>query len=77
VPGALSLEVKRPEREADHPPPSSTEFKNAWSHTATPQYAFMKWLSVNENTAISLYVVHLMTWRKDGSNVDWLRFPSF
>jgi hypothetical protein len=27
VPGALSLEVKRPGREADHLPPSSGEFK--------------------------------------------------
>jgi hypothetical protein len=27
VPGALSLGLKRPEREADHSPPSSTEVK--------------------------------------------------
>jgi hypothetical protein len=27
VPGALSLEVRRPEREADHSPPSSAEVK--------------------------------------------------
>jgi hypothetical protein len=27
VPGALSLGVKRPEREADHSPPSSAEVK--------------------------------------------------
>jgi hypothetical protein len=31
VPGALSLGVKRPEREADHSPPSSAEVKNEWS----------------------------------------------
>jgi hypothetical protein len=36
VPGALSLGVKRPEREADHSPPSSAEVKNAWSYTSTP-----------------------------------------
>jgi hypothetical protein len=35
VPGALSLGVKRPEREADHSPPSSAEVKNAWSYTTT------------------------------------------
>jgi hypothetical protein len=29
VPGALSLVVKRPGREADHSPPSSAEVKNA------------------------------------------------
>jgi hypothetical protein len=37
VPGALSLGVKRPEREADHSPPSSVEAKNAWSYTSIPQ----------------------------------------
>jgi hypothetical protein len=33
---ALSLEVKRPGREADHSLPSSAEVKNAWSYTSTP-----------------------------------------
>jgi hypothetical protein len=28
--------VKRPGREADHPPPSSAEVKNAWSYTSIP-----------------------------------------
>jgi hypothetical protein len=36
VPGALSLEVKLPGREADHSPPSSAEVKNAWSYISTP-----------------------------------------
>jgi hypothetical protein len=36
VPGALSLGVKRPGREADHSPPTSAEDKNAWSYTSTP-----------------------------------------
>jgi hypothetical protein len=36
VPGALSLGVKRPGREADHSPLSSAEVKNAWSYTSTP-----------------------------------------
>jgi hypothetical protein len=38
--------VRQPGRKADHPPPSSAEFKNAWSYTSTPQYAFMAWCSV-------------------------------
>jgi hypothetical protein len=29
IPGALSLEVKRPEREVHHSPPSSANVKNA------------------------------------------------
>jgi hypothetical protein len=32
---ALSLEVKRPRREADDSPPSSAEVSNAWSYTST------------------------------------------
>jgi hypothetical protein len=36
VPGALSLGVKRPGREADHSPPSGAEVKNAWSCISTP-----------------------------------------
>jgi hypothetical protein len=46
VPGALSLGVKRPGREADHSSPSSAEVKNAWSYTSTPQYVFMAWCLV-------------------------------
>jgi hypothetical protein len=46
VPGALSLGVKRPGREADHSPPSIVEVKNAWSYTTTPQYVFMEWCLV-------------------------------
>jgi hypothetical protein len=37
VPGALSLGLKWPGREADHSPPSNAEIKNAWSYTSTPQ----------------------------------------
>jgi hypothetical protein len=29
-------DIKRPEREADHSPPSSAEVKNAWGYTSTP-----------------------------------------
>jgi hypothetical protein len=33
--------VKRPEREADHLPPTSAEVKKAGIYTSTPPYAFM------------------------------------
>jgi hypothetical protein len=36
VPGALSPGVKRLGREADHPPPASTEVKKMWIYTSTP-----------------------------------------
>jgi hypothetical protein len=45
-PGGLFLGVKWPGCEADHSPPSSTDVKNAWIYTYTPQYAFMVWCSV-------------------------------
>jgi len=43
VPGAISQGVKRSEREADHPPPSSAEVKNAWSYTSAVPHVFMLW----------------------------------
>jgi hypothetical protein len=51
---SLSLEVKRPGREADHSPPSSSEIKNAWSYICAPQYAFMAWCSVKQSTETTL-----------------------
>jgi hypothetical protein len=39
----FSLGIKRPGREADHSLPSSSQVKNAWSYTSTPQYVFMAW----------------------------------
>jgi hypothetical protein len=50
IPGALSLGLKRPGREADHSLPSSAEVKNSWSYASTPQYAFMAWCSVKKST---------------------------
>jgi hypothetical protein len=38
---ALYPGVKRPEREADHSPPTSAKFKNTSIYTSTPPYAFM------------------------------------
>jgi hypothetical protein len=41
VPGALSLALKRPGREADHSLPTNAEVKKTWIYTSTPSYAFM------------------------------------
>jgi hypothetical protein len=54
VPGALSLGIKRPGREADHSPPSSVEVKNMWIFTSTPQYASMAWCLVTKSTGTTL-----------------------
>jgi hypothetical protein len=40
-PGALSPDVKRPGREADHSLPTSTEVKKTWIYTSTPPCVFM------------------------------------
>jgi hypothetical protein len=53
--GALSLDLKRPGREADHSPPSSAEFENAWSYTSTPQYVFMAWCLVKHRDNFIFY----------------------
>jgi hypothetical protein len=55
VQGALTPEVKRLGRDADHSPPSTAEVKNMWSYTSTPQYVFMAWWSVkHESTRTAL-----------------------
>jgi hypothetical protein len=61
VPGTLSPSVKRPVREADHLPPSSTEVKNAWRYTSTPSYVFMTWCLVQYR--MRLHIVDNFTLR--------------
>jgi hypothetical protein len=39
--GALSPEVKRQGREADHSPPAKAEAKKMWIYTSTLPYVFM------------------------------------
>jgi hypothetical protein len=46
VPGAISLGVKRPGREADNSPPSSAEVKMRGAIPPLPKYAFMAWCLV-------------------------------
>jgi hypothetical protein len=41
IPGAFSMEIKRPGREADHSPPASAEVKRIWIYTSTPPYGFV------------------------------------
>jgi hypothetical protein len=51
------LGVKRPEREADHPPPSSAQVKNAWRYTSSsPQYVLMAWCLVKAKEQFYLYL---------------------
>jgi hypothetical protein len=56
VPGALSLGVKWPGHEANHSPPSSSEAKNEWRSTSTPQYAVLAWCSAKAQGELYLYL---------------------
>jgi hypothetical protein len=56
VPAALSLGLKRPGREADHSPPSSSEVKNTGSYTPLPQYVFMACCSVKAQGRLYFYL---------------------
>jgi hypothetical protein len=60
---ALSPGIKRPRREADHSPPSSAEFKNAWSYTSTHLYVFMAWylVTVGDNFTVTFISLMLST----------------
>jgi hypothetical protein len=61
VPGALSLGVKRPGREADNSPPSSAEVKNAWSCTSTPPNIFKAWCLVKHRDNFTFTFMHYKT----------------
>jgi len=43
---------KRPEHEADHLPPASTEVKNEWRYTSTHPCVFMAWSLVKHSNNI-------------------------
>jgi len=50
--GALSLVLKWQRRETDVSPLSTAEVKNGWSCASTPQYIFMAWCSVKQQTRL-------------------------
>jgi hypothetical protein len=58
LPGALSLEVKRPGYEADHWPPFSAEV-NLWSYTSTLQDVFMFWCLTEQWIYLHGLVIYL------------------
>jgi hypothetical protein len=46
--------IKRPEREADHSPPSSFKVNNAQNYSSTPTYIFMALCLVKRRDTFSL-----------------------
>jgi hypothetical protein len=73
VPGALSLEVKRPVREADHSPPSSAEVKNAWSYTSTRPIRHHSVVLRKAQGQLCLYLLLLLLFI---SQASYMNFPS-
>jgi len=55
VPGALTLRVKRPGREACHSTPSSGEVNMRGAILPLPQYVFMAWCVVKDRNNITFY----------------------
>jgi hypothetical protein len=56
VPGALTQGIRRPGREADHSPSSSTEVKNAWSYTSTPSVLLHGVVLVKQRDSVAFYL---------------------
>jgi hypothetical protein len=74
VPGALSLGVKWPGREADHSPPSSVGVKNARSYTSISQYAFMAWCLVKHRDNFT-FTFYLYRRGQDSNGYRWTFLP--
>jgi hypothetical protein len=71
VPGALSLGVKRPGREADHSPPCSAEFKNVWSYTSTPPIGLHGVVLPKHGDNFTFYVTYAQIYRTL-INMTWM-----
>jgi hypothetical protein len=54
--GALSPELKRPWREADHSPLTSAKVKKTWVCTSTPPYTFMAYASLVKHRDKYLFI---------------------
>jgi hypothetical protein len=68
TPGVLSPEVKRQGSEADYPPPSTVEFKTAWSYTSTHPHIFTALLSIKLRnnftfmTGLGTHLLRIHSW---------------
>jgi hypothetical protein len=49
----------RPEREANHSPPSSAEVKNAWGSSIHP-YVFMVWCLIKHMSNFTSHTVYII-----------------
>jgi hypothetical protein len=54
--------------ETDRAPPSFSKFKNSWSYTATPPYAYMAWCLTKDVTSLPL-ILPLFVYSKSEEDV--------
>jgi hypothetical protein len=52
--------IKRPKREAEQSPPSSTEIRNAWRYTSTSQRIFTAWCVIRHRGIFAFTVYELV-----------------
>jgi len=69
VPGALSLGIKLPGREANHSPPSSSEVKNAWSLVKYRDNLTFTFLHAGHDCCYEMTCIHIqmtirLTWAR-------------
>jgi hypothetical protein len=53
------MEVKQPERKADHSPSSIAEVKKAWNYSSTTPYTFMVWCLIKYKDIVIILSLHL------------------
>jgi hypothetical protein len=66
--GGFLSGVKRPGRESDHSPPTSTMVKKTWVYISTPPYTFMAKCLVKQRNNFTFYIL-VSNPRYDRSNV--------
>jgi hypothetical protein len=72
VPGALSLRVKRPGREANQSPPYLLLGpRMRWAIPPLPQYAFTVWCSVKAQGQLYLYLLSGFSWLSSVCRGKW------
>jgi hypothetical protein len=68
------LGIKKPEREGEHPPPSSAEDKTMWSYTSTPPYMFTVRCSIKQrDNRIFAFICRSVDGYSDGQTDQYIR----
>jgi len=71
VPRDFCRRIKRPDRQADHSPPSSAEIKNAWSYNSTDPYVFLAWCLVKYRPVAQTTSCDIWKWSTNSRSNVW------